>query len=109
MSNLSLPGGVMPELYSTEHEEKAYRLGMDAGLAAASWVATASSAEHIARVLAMLETGDPEVDDSLPARPNLSGEWADDATPAILYEEVTGRNPSEPFDEEPNEATTVME
>jgi hypothetical protein len=49
-----------------------------------------TSAEHIVRVLAMLDDGDPQAEEYLPAMPNLSGEWADAPTPASLYEEIVG-------------------
>jgi hypothetical protein len=38
-----------------------------------------------------MRNGDPAADDYLPQRPNLSGEWADDLTPARLYERITGK------------------
>ena len=67
-------------------EAEAFRLGQEAARAAASWTAD----DHAARVLAMLEAGDPEAENYLPARPDLSGEWADAPTPRSLFEEVTG-------------------
>jgi hypothetical protein len=82
----------MPEQdYSTEHEREAYRLGVDAAESAASWTVDGNtSAEHVRRVIAMLEDGDPMANDYLPACPNLSGEWADSPTPISLYEDITG-------------------
>lgn len=77
--------------YTTDHEREAFELGAAAGLAAASWVADGNtSEEHIVRVLAMMDDGDPEAYDYLPATPNLSGEWADAPTPRSLFEEITG-------------------
>lgn len=68
--------------------------GEDAAKAAASWVTDGNSdvAER-ARVLAMLRDGDPAADDYLPARPDLSGEYADELTPTRLFEEIIGRPP----------------
>jgi hypothetical protein len=37
-----------------------------------------------------MSDGDPALDDYLPARPNLSGEWADGLTPLALAREITG-------------------
>jgi hypothetical protein len=85
----------MPD-YSTDHEREAYALGVSAALAAASWTVDGNtSPEHIVRVLAMLEDGDPMAYDYLPAYPNLSGEYSDDPTPRSLYEDITGLNHSE--------------
>jgi hypothetical protein len=87
---ISHGGNLMPD-YSTDHEREAYRLGVQAAEAAASWAADGNTTDdHRRRVLAMLEDGDPMADDYLPARPNLSGEWADAPTPISLYEEITG-------------------
>lgn len=73
------------------HLEAATQLGRDAGLAAASWVVDGNTDQaHIARMVAWLDDGDPRADDYLPARPNLSGEWADAPTPKSIFEEVTG-------------------
>lgn len=70
----------------TTWEAEAFKLGAEAAHTAASWTST----EHPARILAMLDAGDPAADDYLPARPDLSGEWADNPTPASLFESVTG-------------------
>ncbi len=43
-----------------------------------------------AKVLEMLRDGDPAAWDYVPAMPNLSGEMADDATPASLFEQISG-------------------
>jgi hypothetical protein len=77
--------------YSTDHEREAYRLGVQAAEAAASWVLDGNtSQDHIARMVAMLEAGDPVAYDYLPAQPNLSGEWADAPTPLSLTTEIVG-------------------
>lgn len=69
--------------------EDARELGRDAGRAAGTWAADGNSdVEERRRVLAMLEDGDPEAWDYLPNRPNLSGEFADDLTPAKLADEL---------------------
>lgn len=74
-----------------EFTREAYERGADAARAAASWTADGNTRpEDAARVLAMLRDGDPEADDFLPRRPDLSGEFADDPTPATLAEEITG-------------------
>jgi hypothetical protein len=45
----------MPALYSTEHEREAYRMGADAGVAAASWVMDGNTdSEHVVRMVSML-------------------------------------------------------
>lgn len=69
----------------------AYRLGVDAATAAASWIADGNT-DHAAavRVLAMMDDGDPAADDYMPARPTLSGEWADDPTPTSIAYDVCG-------------------
>ena len=71
-------------------EQAAWELGADAARAAASWVIDGNlSTEHYARLVTMMADGDPRLDEYLPARPDLSGEWAD-KTPASLFETVTG-------------------
>jgi hypothetical protein len=69
---------------TAEQRAKAYAAGADAARAAASWIDTSNAP----RLLAMLEEGDPVVDDFLPACPNLSGEWADSLTPVSLAHEI---------------------
>jgi hypothetical protein len=102
---ISHGGNPMPN-YSTDHEREAYALGVSAALAAASWVVDGNTPpDHIRRVLAMLEDGDPMADDYLPARPNLSGEWADAPTPASLYREIIGN----PGDWDPSESEAASE
>lgn len=70
--------------------------GKEAAETAATW---ASSGNHDraerTRVLAMLRAGDPQAYDYLPAKPDLSGEFADDLTPLRLFEFVVGRSVSE--------------
>lgn len=69
----------------------ARKLGEDAGRAAASWTLDGNaSREHYERLARMMDDGDPALEDCLPARPNLSGEWADAMTPRRLFETVTG-------------------
>lgn len=72
-------------------EDVAYALGRDVATAAASWTVDGTTpVEHVRRVLAMLDAGDPEADVYLPAQPNLSGEYADDPTPESLAAEILG-------------------
>lgn len=79
----------------TDLEAEAATLGKEAGENAAAWWqqnaiggrATGDTLETARRVLQGLEDGDPETLDALPF-PNLSGEWADDPTPATLYAEL---------------------
>lgn len=69
----------------------AYRRGVEAAEAAASWVIDGNSEESvIPALLRMISDGDPAADDYFPARPNLSGEWADAPTPRSLFEDLTG-------------------
>ena len=71
--------------------EEATEQGREAARAAASWTCDGNTdPEHAARVLDMLDDGDPQADGYLPARPNLSGEWAGDPTPLSLAREITG-------------------
>ena len=73
----------------TRWAEQAYALGADHARNAASWVTDGNESDDSrARKLAMLEAGDPAADDFLPRRPNLSGEFADDPTPASLCEGI---------------------
>jgi hypothetical protein len=68
------------------HLATARYLGADAALAAAE-TATFGMTAYQARALLSPAADD---DESPYVEPNLSGEWADDLTPAILYREVTG-------------------
>jgi hypothetical protein len=76
----------MPDqTFTTDHEREAYRLGVEAAVAAASWVLDGNTPQdHIARMVAWLDDGDPRADEFLPAMPDLSGEWADGPTPLSL-------------------------
>jgi hypothetical protein len=65
--------------------------GTDAAEAAASWIVDGNTkTELIPAVLAMFDSGDPGVEDYLPRRPDLSGEWAGDPTPASLVADIAG-------------------
>lgn len=71
----------------------AKRDGADAGRAAASWYFDGNTKdETYAAVLKGIEDGDPAILDTFPT-PNLSGEWAGDATPQSLAEDygIEGR------------------
>jgi hypothetical protein len=84
----------------TTHEQEAYELGVEHAKNAASWITDGNTdPEQYARILAMMDAGDPAVGAALPACPNLSGEFADDLTPATLYEEIMDRSAAEAFDE----------
>jgi hypothetical protein len=72
----------------TTHEQQAYELGQEHARNAASWIDTTRAVV----LLGLLDNGDPAVEAYLPARPNLSGEWAGDLTPTTLYEQTTGLN-----------------
>lgn len=62
-------------------EAEAYRLGAEAGRAAASWYFdTNTTRDQYGAVLTALAEGDPAIYDTFPQCP-LSGEWADDPTP----------------------------
>lgn len=70
--------------------------GREAGRTAASWVLDGNtSLDHYHRIVDMIDAGDPALDTYLPQYPNLSGEWADSATPISLYEEITGKDHEE--------------
>jgi hypothetical protein len=69
---------------------EAYARGVEAAEAAASWL-TCGNAQTARELLGLMHDGDPQVWDFLPARPNLSGEWADDPTPITLARDLTGR------------------
>jgi hypothetical protein len=85
-------GSTMPnQKFTTDHEREAYRLGVEAAVAAASWVLDGNmSQDHIRRMVAWLDDGDPRADDFLPAMPDLSGEWADGPTPDSLAVGIVG-------------------
>lgn len=70
---------------------EARRLGREAGTAAGSWAADGNTPpDVIRRALAALDEGGFAADFYLPPRPNLSGEWADNPTPASLFHDITG-------------------
>jgi len=74
-----------------EYNQAAYAKGEDAALAAASWVIDGNtSQEHIRRMVKWFDDGDPQLDQFLPAYPNLSGEMADGLTPSKLVDELIG-------------------
>lgn len=73
---------------------KAFNEGTDAAEAAASWIVDGNSdVEGARRLLSQLQDGDPAADDFLPARPDLSGEFADAPTPQTLFAAIVGRDP----------------
>jgi hypothetical protein len=75
----------------TTYEQTAYELGCEHARNSASWAIDGNtSQEHIARLLGMLDAGDPQVWDFLPIAPNLSGEYADDLTPNKLADDLFG-------------------
>ena len=78
-----------------DYLEAAYACGKEAAESAASWaIEVGRCDQYLAQtVLDLIDAGDPRVDEYLPARPNLSGEWADDPTPYSLYREITGDDP----------------
>lgn len=65
------------------NEREAKRAGAQAGKSAASWLEIGSKRDA-ERLLEMLDDGDPELDDYLPRRPDLSGEWAGESINEIL-------------------------
>jgi hypothetical protein len=90
-----------PDLfYIDQYEQEAYELGVEHARNAASWVIDGNTShEAISRVVALLDEGD-DLDDYLPRRPNLSGEYADELTPGELAAEITDLDSDDPhFDE----------
>lgn len=84
---------VIEDVIADELEAEARELGRDAASAAASWAVDGNtSPDAIRRTLDLLEDGDPAAWDRLPREPDLSGEWADDPTPASLVREL-GEDP----------------
>lgn len=85
------PGMHGPELDQPRAWAHAARkLGEEHGRNAASWIVDGNTKpEAVAHVVALIDAGD-DWDDYRPGFPNLSGEWADDLTPAKLFEEITG-------------------
>lgn len=80
----------MPD-FETDSERAAYERGCEAARAAASWIIDGNtSREHIERLARMMDDGDPALDQYLPTKPNLSGEWADDVTDHSLAVQLVG-------------------
>jgi len=78
-----------------KYEREAYELGAEHARNAASWVVDGNTdPAHYARILTMLDAGDPQVGYMLPTCPNLSGEYADDPTPQSLYRSIIGGTPA---------------
>lgn len=73
------------------YQSEAYNMGCDTARAAATWIADGNTKpEAIAYVIGLMDDGDPQADDYLPAYPNLSGEWASDQTPTSLARDIAG-------------------
>jgi hypothetical protein len=85
----------------TQYENEAREMGRRAGIAAASWVFDGNTSPfQVERMVKWMDDGDPQYEQYLPARPNLSGEWADDPTPGTLAYEITGLDSDYPgFDQ----------
>lgn len=64
----------------------AYELGREHGRNAASRVEI--NAENASRILKGIEEGDPEILDTLPIVPDLSGEWADVPNGPTVYRTI---------------------
>lgn len=80
-----------PMTTTNTYEQQAYELGCEHARNAAAWVTDGNTTqEHIARLVAMLENGDPAADQFLPVEPNLGGEWADSPTPLSIAREISG-------------------
>lgn len=74
----------MTDSIATRRSDKATELGREHGRNVGSWVIDGNTTEETARrILTGYEEDDPEVLDMEPAP--LSGEWADDPTPASVY------------------------
>lgn len=74
--------------------------GREHGRSTGSWVIDGNTSdETIHTLLQGLEDGDPAVLDSLPADP-LSGEWADDPTPASVLQEFSYTDDDPAIDDE---------
>jgi hypothetical protein len=73
----------------------ARRLGIEHSEAAATWAADGTTVEQAKATLELLREGDPAVWDWMPREPDLSGEYADDLTPALLFAQVTGVRPGD--------------
>jgi hypothetical protein len=88
----------------TTFEREAFELGAEHARNAASWaIAVDGDAiavdgdgwhERIVQTLRILEEGDSEdVAEYLPARPNLSGEWAGEPSPLSLFRDIVSHEP----------------
>jgi hypothetical protein len=73
---------MMSDTTEPQYIRQARYLGADAALAAVSWAKMSES-----DATSILDDVDPEVMDRYPG-PNLSGEWADDPTPASVARDV---------------------
>lgn len=81
----------------TQASERVWVAGLEHGRAAGSWVFDGNTHEDmIRRVLQGYDDGDPETMELLEPYP-LSGEWADDPTPATVYA-IAGVDDPEAFD-----------
>ena len=77
-------------------------LGTEQGRNAGSWVTDGNTSEGTyRRLLEGIHSGDPEIMDALPSSP-LSGEWADDPTPASVLAELS-------MDEDDDAASDVLD
>lgn len=75
--------------------DQAREMGRQAALSAATWVTDGNTtAEHVRKVLALIDEGD-DASEFLPRMPDLSGEWADELTPIRLWERITGEDHSD--------------
>lgn len=84
------------ESYAVEARQR----GRNAAEAAATWTVDGNTKrDHALRVLGMIRAGDPEADDYLPNRPNLSGEFSDAPTVQSLTAEIIGAE-TEPYGDE---------
>ncbi len=94
MHDSSAPDGGRHEVFEPIEDRaigQAREEGRQAGRNAASWVLDGNATqEHVTRMIAMLENGDPEAFVYLPTLPNLSGEFAGDPTQRTVAEQVTG-------------------
>jgi hypothetical protein len=83
---------------SDSDEDKMRRAGAEHGRAVASWYFDGNTDRATyARTLRGIEEGDPEILDTLPSAP-LSGEWADEPTPASVFRDVLEADEAE-YDE----------
>lgn len=72
----------------SSYEQRAAKIGRNAGVAAASWVFDGNTTQETYKsFLAAIEGGDPLILDSV-RTPDLSGEFAGDYTPGRLLHDV---------------------